>query len=93
MLQSLTHLCRADTTAATHGTVPFPLEGVSGWFVLLLCFKVIPLVIVNSIGPDQTPRSAASDLDLYCLPMSISCDARRKWVKENGYTFIRGNSV
>ena len=24
----------------------------------------------NSVYPDQTPRSAASDLDLHCLPMS-----------------------
>ena len=22
----------------------------------------------NSVDPDQTPRSAASDLDLHCLP-------------------------
>ena len=25
----------------------------------------------NSADPDQTPRSAASDLGLYCLPMSM----------------------
>ena len=23
--------------------------------------------VANSVDPDQTPRSAASDLDLYCL--------------------------
>ena len=25
----------------------------------------------NSIGPDQTPHSAASDLGLHCLPVSL----------------------
>ena len=26
--------------------------------------------VVNNGDPDQTPRSAVSDLDLHCLPMS-----------------------
>ena len=34
----------------------------------------------NRVDPDQTPRSAASDLDLYCLPMSLLWDARHKCV-------------
>ena len=29
---------------------------------------------------DQTPRSAASDLGLHCLPISHLWDARLKWV-------------
>ena len=29
------------------------------------------------------PHSAASDLDLHCLPMSLLWDARHKWVKNN----------
>ena len=33
------------------------------------------------MDPDQTPRSAASDLGLRCLPMSLIWDARLKWVK------------
>ena len=32
----------------------------------------------NSIDPDQTPRSAASDLGLHCLHMSHLWDARLK---------------
>ena len=39
----------------------------------------------NSVNPDQTPRSAASDLGLYCLPMSILWDARLERVK--GFLF------
>ena len=35
----------------------------------------------NSVEPDQTPHSAASDLGLHCFPLSFSWDARHKWVK------------
>ena len=34
----------------------------------------------NSVDPDQTPRSAASDLGLYCLPVSLLWDAKLIWV-------------
>ena len=36
----------------------------------LLCVAYIPVCYANSVDPDQTPRSAASDLGLHCLPMS-----------------------
>ena len=38
-------------------------------------------VIANSVDPDQTPRSAASDLVLLYLPMSLLWDDKQKWVK------------
>ena len=44
---------------------------VSGQSLLYLCFIEIPLVNVNSVNPDQTPCSAASDLGLNCLPNNI----------------------
>ena len=53
---------------------------VSGKFLLLSCFVEMSELNANSVDPDQTPRSAASDLGLYCLPMSLLCDARLKWV-------------
>ena len=31
--------------------------------------------MANSVDPDQTPRSAASDLGLHCLSMSLLWDA------------------
>ena len=31
--------------------------------------------------PDRTPRSAASDLDLHYLSMTILLETRHKWVK------------
>ena len=35
----------------------------------------------NSVDPDQMPHSAASDLGLHYLPMSLLWEARLKWVK------------
>ena len=53
------------------------------WLVLLLPYFIeIPECIANSVDPDQTPRSAASDLDLQCFPMSLLWDSRLKWIKE-----------
>ena len=41
----------------------------------------MPVVNANSVDPDQTPRSVASDLGLHCLPVSHLWNARHKWVK------------
>ena len=59
---------------------PFPIQGVSDQFLLLPSFIEIPVLNVNSEDPDQTPRSAASDLGLHCLPVSLLWDARHKLV-------------
>ena len=58
----LTHICPVDSATSTLCTVYFPTEGVSGWFLLLSCFIEIPVLNANSVDPDQTPRSGASDL-------------------------------
>ena len=39
-------------------------------------------MLVNSEGPDRTPRSAASDLGLHCLPRSQKKDVRLIWIKD-----------
>ena len=57
---------------------------MSGWFLLISCFilkKKYLLFNANSVDPDQTPRSALSDLRQHCLLMSLLWDARLKWVK------------
>ena len=41
----------------------------------------MPVVNANSVDPDRTPRSVASDLSLHCLPMFYLWDATHKWVK------------
>ena len=37
--------------------------------------------LANSGNPDQTPRSAASDLDLHFLPITILGVSRLQWIK------------
>ena len=61
-------------------------EGMSGLFLLLPCFVEISKFNANSVDPDHTPCSAASDLGLHFLPMSLLWDARLKWVNESSGT-------
>ena len=57
----------------------------SVWLVLsLLYFIEIPVSNANSMDSDQTPRYAASDLGLHCLPVSLLWNARHKWVNQDG---------
>ena len=37
-------------------------------------------LFANSGDPDQTPRSAASDLRLHCLPITLLGVSRPQWV-------------
>ena len=39
----------------------------------------MPVINADSVDPDQTLHSAASDLGLHCLLMSHLWDARHKW--------------
>ena len=50
-------------------------------FLILQCFIAIPVVNANSVDPDQTPQSAASDLSVNCLKMYSLWDARYKLIK------------
>ena len=38
-------------------------------------------LFANREDPDQTPRSAASDLGLHCLPITLLGVSRLHWVK------------
>ena len=40
-------------------------------------------LFANSGDPDQTPHSAAADLGLHCLPVTILRVSRLQWVKVN----------
>ena len=63
----LTHLCRVEFSTFTLNIAgPFPIQGVSGYILLIPCFIECPLFNANREDPDQTPRSAASDLGLHC---------------------------
>ena len=37
-------------------------------------------LFTNSADPDQTPHSAASDLGLHCLPITLLRVSRLQWV-------------
>ena len=45
-------------------------------------------MLANSRDPDQTPRFAASDLGMHCLPTSHKKDAMLIWV--NFFFFLGG---
>ena len=48
------------------------------YLFLLSCSIEIYVFSANSVAPDHTPRSAASDLGLHCLPMSLLWGAWHK---------------
>ena len=49
-------------------------------------------LFANSEDPDQTLRSAASDLCLHCLPTTVLGVSRLQWVKETVH-FKGGNTI
>ena len=75
-----------DFSTSTLWTGRFLIEGAYAYYFF---FIEIPVFITNSVDLDQTPRSAASDLGLHCLPMSCLWDARLKWVKQVEFTTCR----
>ena len=56
------------------------------WLVfIIVMFVEISELNANSVDPDQTLRSAASDLDQHCLPMSLLWDAKLVLVRQIAY--------
>ena len=49
---------------------------------IFIIFLDIHVSTVNSVYPDQPPRSAASDFGLHCLPMCLLLDARHRVISE-----------
>ena len=76
ILYHLTHLCQVDSCTITLWSNLFLISSVSGWSLLLSRLKELSELNANNVDPDQT-----SDLGLHCLQMSLSWDARLKWVK------------
>ena len=52
-------------------------------FFYYCVFTEIPVLNANSVGPNQKPRSAASDLGLHCSQMPLLWDTRHKRVKQS----------
>ena len=57
-------------------TIPFV-----GWYSSLLFKILIENFVSKQWNPDQTSRSATSDLGLHCLPLSHKKDAKLIWVE------------
>ena len=64
------------------------IRGLSAWLSLLLCVVEISELNANSVDPDQTPCSAASDQGQNHLPMPLLWDARLKWLINYIFPFI-----
>ena len=63
MLDGLFYLHSSDRSISN-------IRGVWLAFITSM-FIEIPVFNANSVDPDQTPHSAASNLSLHCLPMSL----------------------
>ena len=59
------------------GECTFIFRGIRSDFQFLNKF-LMKILLANRIAPDGTPRSAASHLGLFCLPMSHKRNARLK---------------
>ena len=71
-----------DSPIVMNWMSPLSLLGVLGvfFFYFFLSHFSMKFLCANRIAPDGTPRSAASHLELLCLPMSHKRDARLKRV-------------
>ena len=76
----LTYLCRMDSSTFTPRTIHYKYKRCLVSLYYFPCFIKSPVFNANSVDPDQTPRSAASDLGLHCLPVSLLWEGRRKWL-------------
>ena len=57
------------------------------WTIFIINMLLeMPVFNANIVDSDQTPRPAASDLDLHCLPMPLLRNARLKWVNNQAFT-------
>ena len=83
----LTHCILIRLPHTINWKSPISILGSSG------CERKMAKLFANSGDPDQTPRSAASDLGLHCLPSTLLGVSRLKWVKWNGYTSGEAGSV
>ena len=58
-----------------------PDQSISNISFYFYCFIEIPVINANSVDPDQMLHSAASDVGLHFLPVTLSRVSRLKWVR------------
>ena len=69
-----------DSSTFTPRMVYFQYKESLISFYYYLCFIRSPVFNANSVDSDQMPGSAASDLGLQSLSVSLLWDARHTWV-------------
>ena len=75
----LTH-CRLNRLTSTiYWKSPISILGMPGYAIYIFLEKMDKL-FANNGDPDKTPRSAASDLGLHCLPVTLLGVSRLQWV-------------
>ena len=60
-----------DSSTIIRWKGPIVNLGVSGLFRHFYSFVLLENPVANNEDPDQTPHHVASDLGLYCLPMTL----------------------
>ena len=68
----LTHILQMDSPVVINWMSPLSFLAVFG--VIFISYFSVKFLCANRIAQDGTPRSAASHLGLYCLPMSHKRD-------------------
>ena len=77
----LTHFRLDKFVHAIYWRSPILILLMSGYAFLIFLKKMAEL-FANSVNPDQTPHSAASDLDLHCLLITLLGVSRLKVVNK-----------
>ena len=62
---------------------------------IVITFTELPVCNANSVDPDQTPRSVASDLGLHCLPFPFyrMLDINELRIKAEKFVFSKVNKA
>ena len=90
MAETLPHVCSPLKPFTPNGPIfhnsfdrSISNSSVSGYFIITCrCFiEIPPFFNANSVDPDQTLHSVASDLGLHYLPVTFLEVSRLKWVK------------
>ena len=76
----LTHCIQTRLSHTTYWKSPISILGMSCYEICIFLEKMAK-PFANRGDPDQTPHSAASDVGLHCLPITLLRVSRLQWVK------------
>ena len=79
--RKLTHCILDRFSHPIYRKSPISILSTSSHEIYIFLEKKMAKLFANSGNPDQTPRSAASDLGLHCLQITLLGVSRLQWVK------------